>query len=119
MLAAAADLRMQTDAFTHEFFGDEVDQAIVRLVADLARRHGVSPAEVAMSWVVHSGRVDCPLIGASTLLELETAVGAADLQLSPDEHAWLETLYRPADVINDHQPVRRRRALPAELRGDD
>ena len=117
MLAGAADLRMKTDTFTHEFFGDEVDVAITRRVAELARRRGVSPAEIAMSWVCHSSNVDCPLIGAQTVAELETAIGAADVALSADERVWLEELYRPADVINDHNPVRRRRALPAEAKG--
>ncbi|WP_296599662.1 aldo/keto reductase [Phenylobacterium sp.] len=118
MLAGAADLRMKTDVFTQEFFGDEVDRAIVARVADLARRRGVSPAEIAMAWVVHSGAVDCSLIGAQTVAELETAVRAPDLVLSAEERAWLEAPYRPADMINDHAPPRRRRGLPAELRDD-
>lgn len=113
MLAGADDIRMKTDNFTHDFFGDEVDVAITRRVAELARRRGVSPATVAMSWVAHSPNVDCPLIGAQSVAELETAVAAADFVLSGEERAWLEALYRPADVINDHNPVRRRRALPA------
>jgi aryl-alcohol dehydrogenase-like predicted oxidoreductase len=115
-LAGAADVRAKTDNFAHEFFGDEVDEAIVARVADLARRRGVTPAEVAMSWVIGSGNVDCPLIGAQTVAELETAVRAADLLLSPEERAWLEEPYRPADVINDHNPLRRPRALPRALR---
>lgn len=115
-LAGAADLRAKTDTFTHEFFGDEVDDAIATRVAALARARGVTPAEIAMAWVAGSGNVDCPLIGAQTVAELETALRAADLALSAEERAWLEEPYRPADVINDHFPGRRPRALPQALR---
>jgi aryl-alcohol dehydrogenase-like predicted oxidoreductase len=115
-LAGAADLRARTDTFTHEFFGDEVDEAVVARVATLARARGLTPAEIAMSWVANSGNVDCPLIGAQTVAELETAAAAADLDLSPAERAWLEEPYRPADVINDHSPTRRPRALPHSMR---
>lgn len=111
MLAGARDLRMQTDNFTHDFFGDEVDRAIVARVGELAAQRGVSPAEIAMSWVFHSDGVDCPLIGAQTIVELETAVAAATVRLSPEDRLFLEELYCPADVINDHFPNRRPRGL--------
>jgi aryl-alcohol dehydrogenase-like predicted oxidoreductase len=114
MLAGAADIRMKTDNFTAEFFGDEVDQAITARVAELARQRNVSPAEIAMAWVCGSGQVDCPLIGAQTVAQLETAVGAADIVLSAEERAWLEALYRPADVINDYAPPRRPRSVGAD-----
>jgi aryl-alcohol dehydrogenase-like predicted oxidoreductase len=119
VLAGAADLRMKTDNFTAEFFGDEVDRAIARRVAALAGRRGLTPAQVALTWVRQTPNVDCPLIGAQTVDELETAVGTADLELSPEERGYLEALYRPADVINDHAPPRRPRALPADLAEND
>lgn len=111
MLAGARDLRMQTDNFIHDFFGDEVDRAITARVSELAGQRGVSPAAIAMSWAFHSDTVDCPLIGAQTIAELETAVAAAAVKLSPEERAFLEELYSPADVINDHFPHRRPRGL--------
>ncbi|MGV1681699.1 aldo/keto reductase [Sphingopyxis sp. NJF-3] len=111
MLAGATDLRMQTDTFTHDFFGDEVDLAIVARVAELAADRGVSAAEIALAWVYQSTNVDCPLIGAQSVGELETAVGAAQIRLAPEEAALLEELYSPADVINDHHPNRRPRGL--------
>ena len=111
MLAGASDLRMKTDNFTQEFFGDEVDRAITSRVAELAAQRGVTPAEIAMSWVFGSGNVDCPLIGAQTVAELETAVGASQVTLSAEERSFLEELYCPADVINDHFPNRRPRGL--------
>lgn len=111
MLAGASDVRARTDTFTQDFFGDEVDRAITQRVADLAAQRGITPAEIAMSWVFNSETVDCPLIGAQTIAELETAVGAAAVTLSGEERAFLEELYCPADVINDHFPTRRPRGL--------
>jgi 1-deoxyxylulose-5-phosphate synthase len=44
---------------------------------------------------------------------VEVAAAAAEIKLSADERAYLEELYRPRDVINDYNPLRRPRALGA------
>lgn len=110
LLAGAADIRMQTDNFTGEFFGDEIDLAISRRVSALARARGVTPAEIAMAWVSNNTNVDVPLIGAQTIAQLDTAVGSGELPLSPAQCEYLEALYRPCDMINDHNPLRRPRS---------
>lgn len=111
LLSGVNDLRMKTDSFTTEFFGDQIDLAIAQRVQKLAKSRGVSPAEIAMAWVANNCNVDTPLIGAQTIAQLDTAVSCADLVLSADENRYLEELYRPCDVINDHNPIHRSRAL--------
>lgn len=95
------------------FYGDEIDREIAQRVRTLAGRRGVSAAHVAMAWVAGSTRVAVPVIGASTTGQVDIAVEAAALALSAEEQAFLEELYRPRDVINDANPVRRPRALHA------
>ena len=94
-----------------EFYGDDIDREIARRVREVAVRHGVSMAHVAMAWVAGSPNPNMPIVGASKLSHLEVAVEALDLQLDPAERAFLEAPYRPRDVINDQNPVRRPRAL--------
>ena len=94
-----------------EFYGDDIDREIARRVREVAVRHGVSMAHVAMAWVAGSPNPNVPIVGASKLSHLEVAVEALDLQLDPAERAFLEAPYRPRDVINDQNPVRRPRAL--------
>jgi len=52
-----------------------------------------------------------PIVGASKAAHLEIAVEALKLRLDIAERAFLEKPYRPRDVINDQNPVRRPRAL--------
>jgi len=94
-----------------EYYGDDIDREIARRVREVAARHGVSMAQVAMAWVAGSSNANVPIVGASKIAHLEVAVAALKLQLDPAERAFLEAPYRPRDVINDQNPLRRPRAL--------
>jgi 1-deoxyxylulose-5-phosphate synthase len=66
-----------------------------------------------MAWVAQSGKITVPFIGADTAHQVEVAVAAAEITLSDEENTYLEALYRPRDVINGYNPIRRPRALGA------
>jgi len=93
------------------WFGDEIDVEIARRVRALAEARGVTPAHIAMAWVAGSRNVTAPLIGADSPEQVRIAVEAGALTLSEAERAELEEPYRPRDMINDYNPVRRPRAL--------
>jgi aryl-alcohol dehydrogenase-like predicted oxidoreductase len=61
-------------------------------------------AEVALAWVYSRDSICCPIIGASSIAQLELNISAQDLELSRDEIDRLSELYRPRDVINDYVP---------------
>jgi aryl-alcohol dehydrogenase-like predicted oxidoreductase len=110
LAAAPANARTAHDPYL-EWFGDEIDQETRRRVQQLADQRGLAPAAVAMAWVAGHPGVTAPLIGADTPDQVDAAIAAAALALSDDERAFLEAPYRPRDVINDYNPVRRPRAL--------
>jgi len=93
------------------FYGDEIDCEITRRVRELSVRRGVTPAHIANAWVAGSPQVTSPLIGADTPDQLDVAVTASELTLDSEERVFLEAPYRPRDVINDYNPIRRPRAL--------
>jgi aryl-alcohol dehydrogenase-like predicted oxidoreductase len=92
------------------FYGDAIDVEIARRVREVAKKHGVTPAHIANAWVAGSPRVTSPLIGADTPEQVDVAVQAAGLRLDDADRIFLEDPYRPRDVINDYNPVRRPRA---------
>jgi len=94
-----------------ECYGDDIDREIARRVRELAARRGVTMAQVAMAWVAGSPNVNVPIVGVSKISHLEVAVEALALLLDASERAFLEAPYRPRDVINDQNPLRRPRAL--------
>ncbi len=109
---AAKTARTAVDPY-RSYYGDEIDREIARRVGELAARRGVSAAHVAMAWVAGSARVAVPVIGAAAVGQLDAAVEGAALVLRADERTVLEEPYRPRDVINDYNAVRRPRALYA------
>jgi aryl-alcohol dehydrogenase-like predicted oxidoreductase len=112
-LAAAGDTaRTAFDPYL-SWFGDEIDVEIARRVREVATQRGVTPSHIAMAWVAASPNVTVPLIGADAPEHVDTAIAAASLALADTEKAFLEAPYRPCDMINDYNPVRRPRALGA------
>ena len=61
--------------------------------------------------------VCCPIIGASSVNQVEKNVGALDLELTADEIEALDELYRPRDVINDQVPEPMPRYLQGKSNG--
>jgi 1-deoxyxylulose-5-phosphate synthase len=89
--------RAASDSFADHLYTDD-DFEIVDRVAEVARERGVSPAQVALAWLLHQPGVTAPIVGATKLAHLEDAIAAAELTLSEEEAARLEEPYRPRAV---------------------
>ena len=63
---------------------------LVRLLRDIGARHGRSPAEVAVAWVLQNPAVTGAIVGARRPGQIKGVVGAADFRLSPAEIAEIE-----------------------------
>ena len=51
---------------------------------DLARKHGLDPAQMALAFVAAQPFVTSTIIGATSLAQLKTDIDAFDLVLSPE-----------------------------------
>jgi pyridoxine 4-dehydrogenase len=60
-------------------------------VAQIASRHDASPGQVALAWLLARSAAIVAIPGTSSLEHLEENLAAADLQLSEDELAQLES----------------------------
>ncbi|MEM6428881.1 MAG: aldo/keto reductase, partial [Deinococcota bacterium] len=74
------------------------DDEIIRRVAELANRHGVSQAQIALAWMLHKPFITAPIVGATKLPHLEDAINALDVSLSDDDVTYLEEPYVPRAV---------------------
>ncbi|MDU7469703.1 MAG: aldo/keto reductase, partial [Serratia marcescens] len=75
-----------------------IDAIIAERVASLADERGVSRAQIALAWLLNKPAVSAPIVGASRSEQLDDAIAAVDLSLSPQEVAELETAYVPHRV---------------------
>jgi aryl-alcohol dehydrogenase (NADP+) len=77
----------------------ESDFTVVDRVAEIASQRGVKPAQIALAWVLSKPAVSSPIIGASKLYQLEDALAAVSLKLTPDEIKSLEEPYEPHPIL--------------------
>ncbi|MGH9093223.1 MAG: aldo/keto reductase [Acidimicrobiales bacterium] len=89
--------RSRTDEFGKRLY-HENDRAIVDVVAGIAESRGASRAQVALAWLLAKPVVSAPIVGVTRVEQLDQAVGALDLALSPEEVEKLEAPYEPHPV---------------------
>ena len=92
-------IRARTDDFGHSLYYRETDFDVVDRVLQLATERNVKPAQIALAWVLSKPVVSAPIIGASKLYQLEDALGALELKLTPDEIQQLEAPYEPHPIL--------------------
>ena len=92
-------VRAQTDAFAHEMYYTAADFAVADRASEVAKRRGVSSAQVALAWLLQQPGVTAPIVGASKAAHLEEAVAALALRFDADELRALEEPYRPHGVL--------------------
>jgi aryl-alcohol dehydrogenase-like predicted oxidoreductase len=79
----ADDYRRYSPRFQGENF--EKNLEVVARIEQLASDKGVSPAQLALAWVLEQGDDVVPIPGTKKVARLEENVGALDIRLSPEE----------------------------------
>lgn len=90
--------RSETDEFGKQLYSDD-DRVIVERVAEVATARGVSPAQVALAWMLGKPFVTSPIVGATKTGHIDDAVAATELELTDDEVNRLEEPYTPHHVV--------------------
>ncbi|KAI0823789.1 Aldo/keto reductase [Trametes gibbosa] len=91
-------LRRKTDGFLY-FFQQPCIPAVVGRVEELAKKRGVSMAQISTAWVLSKPGVTAPIVGTTNLKNLEDILGAVDVKLTEDEIKHLEEAYQPTNII--------------------
>lgn len=96
-----ATLRTQTDKIQRIKYeaSEEIDKPIIERVAELAEKRGVKRSHIALAWVLQKKPVSAPIVGVTKLGHLEDAVGAVEVNLTPEEVTYLEEPYVPHAVV--------------------
>jgi len=76
----------------------DADQRVLAAVDALAAARGLSHAHIALGWLLQKDAVTAPIVGATKMAHLETAVEALGVKLSPEEVAGLEVAYLPHPI---------------------
>ena len=92
-------VRAKSDAFAHSLYYQPSDFEVVNRVEEIAKDHGVKPAQIALAWLLVQPGMTSPIIGASKAYQLEEAISALDIKLSDEEIKRLEEPYQPHVVL--------------------
>jgi aryl-alcohol dehydrogenase-like predicted oxidoreductase len=98
----APTARAANDDYAIQLYDQPADWDVVDATRAVAEARGISMAEVALAWLLARPGVTAPIVGATKLDHLDTAVRALDLVLTPEEIARLEAPYRPHAVRGFH-----------------
>jgi len=101
--------RSRSDDFAASRYFKEADFQIVDRVLDLAKRRGVTPAQIALAWLLRQPGVTAPIIGASKVHQVEDAGAALEIGLTDDECRFLEELYQPHPALGHSQQMLNKR----------
>ena len=93
-----ATKRAETDEYARKLYDNPGDADVIEAVRRVAAARGAAPAEVALAWLLSRPAVTAPIVGATKLAHLETAIKALDLTLTEEECRALEAPYRPHDI---------------------
>lgn len=91
--------RAKSDQFAQQMYFEAHDFDVVDRVVELADQHSVTPAQIALAWLLHKPGVTAPIVGASKMHHLEQAVAAVEIELSAEELAFIEEPYQPHPVL--------------------
>jgi aryl-alcohol dehydrogenase-like predicted oxidoreductase len=94
----AATPRAETDDYTRNLYDHPSDDDVINAVRAVAAARGTPPAAVALAWLLSRPAVTAPIVGATKLAHLETALSALDVTLTNEEIRALEAPYRPHAV---------------------
>jgi aryl-alcohol dehydrogenase-like predicted oxidoreductase len=85
----SSDFRSTLPRFTPEAL--KANQALVDLLGEIAKRKKATPAQIALAWLLAQKPWIVPIPGTTKLHRLEENIGAASIELTPDDLRDIES----------------------------
>jgi aryl-alcohol dehydrogenase-like predicted oxidoreductase len=99
----AKDFRNVVPRFSAE--ARKANQGLVDVLGDIAKHKQVTPAQIALAWLLAQKPWIVPIPGTTKLHRLEENLGAADVVLTADELSNIETVLGKITVQGDRYPA--------------
>jgi aryl-alcohol dehydrogenase-like predicted oxidoreductase len=99
----SGDFRNIAPRFTAE--ARKANQAVVDRLGEIAARKQVTPAQIALAWLIARKPWIVPIPGTTKLHRLEENLGAAAITLSPDDLDAIESALSALEVQGERYPT--------------
>ena len=97
-----SDFRSQLPRFAPEAL--KANQALIHLLGSIAERKKATQAQIALAWVLAQKPWMVPIPGTTKLHRLDENIGAASVELTPDDLREIETAASKIAVQGDRYP---------------
>jgi aryl-alcohol dehydrogenase-like predicted oxidoreductase len=104
----SGDFRNLVPRFSAE--ARRANQALVSVLGQIAQRKGVTPAQIALAWLLAQGPDVVPIPGTRRIAHLQDNLGALSVALTPEERAGLQR-------ASDELPVAGQRYTEEGMKG--
>jgi aryl-alcohol dehydrogenase-like predicted oxidoreductase len=84
----STDFRSTLPRFTQEAL--KANQALINLLGSIAQRKNATPAQIALAWLLAQKPWIVPIPGTTKLHRLDENIGAASVELTPDDLGDIE-----------------------------
>jgi aryl-alcohol dehydrogenase-like predicted oxidoreductase len=98
----SSDFRNNLPRFTPE--ARKANQTLVNLLSRIAEQKQATPAQIALAWLLAQKPWIVPIPGTTKLHRLEENIGAADLELTPEDLGEIESAAAKIAVQGDRYP---------------
>jgi aryl-alcohol dehydrogenase-like predicted oxidoreductase len=96
------DYRRQSPRFQGQNFERNLD--LVRRIEEIARSKGVTPAQLAIAWILSQGDDIVPIPGSKSINHLEENIAAADIELTASDLAEIDEVAPKGVAAGDRYP---------------
>ena len=98
----SSDFRNTLPRFTPE--ARKANQALIDLLGKIAERKKATPAQIALAWLLAQKPWIVPIPGTTKLKRLEENIGAAEVELTPDDLREIESVSSKIKVEGARYP---------------
>jgi aryl-alcohol dehydrogenase-like predicted oxidoreductase len=99
----ANDFRTLVPRFSEE--NRQANAGLVALLGQIAERHGVTRAQIALAWLLAQKPWIVPIPGTTKLHRLQENIGAAQVALAPADLQAIEAALAEVRVVGDRYPA--------------
>lgn len=71
---------------------------VIDVLQDIAQKHGVTVAQVALGWQLHKTYVTTVIIGVKNEVQLNDNLGAVDVKLTPEDLDAIDAVSKPGVI---------------------
>lgn len=95
-------VRKKTDGVAMKKFDStaDIDLPIILRTVELAERYNVPVGSIALAWLLSKSAVAAPIVGVTKMSHFEAIEHVFEVDLSPEEIAYLEEPYLPHALVN-------------------